>query len=131
MRRAWSLLLVASLVCLLTAAGASAQDKKKAKPKPKKPIATVPAEVEKAFVAMDKDHDWRISLDEYKADKPDAAKAEQEFKTIDKNGDTFITLWELKAFMDKKSQPPKQDKKDDKKDDKKADKKADKKTPKE
>ena len=50
-----------------------------------------------AFTAMDADKDGKVSLKEFVAGTKDAAKAEKEFKALDKNGDGAISMDELAA----------------------------------
>jgi Ca2+-binding EF-hand superfamily protein len=50
---------------------------------------------DKAFNKMDKNNDGKISLEEFKNSKKDAAKAEKMFKKLDKNNDGFLTKEEL------------------------------------
>lgn len=50
---------------------------------------------------MDTDKDGKLSLDEFKAKKKDASKAETRFKKIDANNDGFVTVDEMKAAEEK------------------------------
>ncbi len=79
------------VLALSSAVSLHAADKKKpAGDKPK-------ASADEAFKKFDKDSSGDISLEEYKAGKPDATKAEASFKKLDANGDGKVTLEEFKA----------------------------------
>jgi Ca2+-binding EF-hand superfamily protein len=43
------------------------------------------------FKSLDKNADAKLSLDEYKAGKPDAQEAEKAFKALDKNSDGTLS----------------------------------------
>jgi Ca2+-binding EF-hand superfamily protein len=93
--------LITSLATLAVAATfAAAEDTKPAAPaagdaKPKRD----PAE---AFKKLDTNSDNAISLEEFKTNKKDPARAETAFKAKDKDNDGKLTLEEFKARPAKK-----------------------------
>lgn len=50
-----------------------------------------------SFSELDKDHDGRLTLEEYKAGFPDAEDVEKEFKALDTSGKGWLTIDEYKA----------------------------------
>ena len=46
---------------------------------------------------MDRNHDGRLTLEEYKVGFPDAVDVEKEFKALDTNGDGTLSIDEYKA----------------------------------
>ncbi|MEI6534112.1 MAG: EF-hand domain-containing protein [Verrucomicrobiaceae bacterium] len=54
-----------------------------------------------AFKKLDKDGSGDVSLEEFKAGKKDAAKAEEAFKKLDKDGNGKLTLEEFSAHHKK------------------------------
>ncbi len=50
-----------------------------------------------SFSELDKNHDGRLSLAEYKAGYPDASNVEEEFKALDTNDDGYLSIDEYKA----------------------------------
>ena len=50
-----------------------------------------------SFSDLDKNHDGRLSLAEYKAGFPDASDVEEEFKALDANHDGYLSIDEYKA----------------------------------
>jgi len=94
-RFAWVVLVLVT-ACLVAAADASAQGKKKAPGKGKKAFhAVVSDDVEKQFKEMDKDGNWELSADEFKAGKADGAAAEKAFVAMDKDNNGVVTLGEF------------------------------------
>jgi hypothetical protein len=60
------------------------------------PVASLPRTTP-SFSELDKHHDGRLTLDEYKAGYPDVPNVEEEFKALDTNGDGYLSIDEYKA----------------------------------
>jgi len=56
-----------------------------------------PPRTSPSFSDLDKDHDGRLTLDEFKAGFQDLANPEEKFKSLDTNGDGFLSISEYKA----------------------------------
>jgi hypothetical protein len=91
MKKLFSLAVILTAVCLLCVSDASAKGKKGAGRTPPTPTA------DSDFNKLDKNGDGKLTLDEYKADKTDAAEAEKTFNELDKGGKKSLTRDEYKA----------------------------------